>query len=569
MSIDDQASPEATDAVDQHVPAQIEAVPAIRDAVVDQHGTRWLRYGTPQRSCWFSPTHLVRDEKEVSVRLSAAGVDLLTTKSKNAFKKEVEEYHDYREALVADRPGWLEKRHFVYGDGSMERLRGDEREVIVTFKPNSKFTPVGTLAAWQALLEGVVTDQPIPLVVLFYSFVGPCLRFAPSHVQNPQLELVGEGESAKTTLLKVASSVYAGDPSSDVGGGETWDMTINAIDPLRLMHADILFTIDEVNLAGLDSKNQREVVLKAGFKGATNGSRKRLTDTETAPNVRVATLTTSNVPQRDLLKGPAEVVKAFASRIVTIAIPKEHKLGVFRSVPKGFPTARDAAEHLSMAVDQNYGVAGRAFVRRLLEEAARDEAGLRHRIEALMKDFHDAAREEAVGKGKARGEKTFALIRAVGELAQIWDVIPKEWGSPSPAVLSVYHASTAAGDAPFSPPAIERIRAYRSRFRYQIPRASKLDRPLTAEEFARAPGVVRGSGRRLELLIPAERFRREFPDHHMMMKQLRDEGRAQTEGGRQPKNTIKAPAWICSATPRAYCITIIDDLRAARQPRKI
>ncbi|MCP2080864.1 UNVERIFIED_ORG: hypothetical protein J2W74_002050 [Methylorubrum zatmanii] len=542
--------------------------PRIRDAVIDQDGTRWLRYGTADLFCWFSPSELVGDDKSVFARLTQAGTDLLTGKSKTAFLTAVELHRGYRPALVAARPGWLEKAHYVYGNGDVERPEGDPREVIIAFEPNPKFASVGTLKAWQASFGPVVANQPIPLFVTMYAFVGAILRYAPAHVQNPQVELVGEGESAKTTMLTGAASVWAGDPTSDVGGAETWDMTANVHDPLKRAHADNLIALDEVNLAGLDSKSQREVVQKVAFKGAANGGRKRLTDRAAVPNVRVATLSTSNVPQRDLLKAPAAIVDAVASRILTVAIPKEHKLGVFRTVPAGFGNARAAAEHLRTAVNENYGVAGRAFVRQLVAAVVRDEDALRAKIERLMGEFNTAAREEAVVKGKARGEKTVALTHAGGMLAREWGVIPESWGPLLPATLAVYHAHAAASDAPYAPPAIERVRAFRARNRGKFGRARQGEWPYNEAEFSKKPGVLRRKGKQLQLLIPAKRFRQEFPDHIDMLKQLRDEGRAQTEGGKQPKNTIKLPGRICQAAPRVYCITIVDDLDAQQASRK-
>jgi hypothetical protein len=57
------------------------------------------------------------------------------------------------------------------------------------------------------------------------------------------------------------------------------------------------------------------------------------------------------------------------------------------------------------------------------------------------------------------------------------------------------------------------------------------------------------------LLVPAARFQREFPNHVAVMKELRGAGLARTEGGEQPKLTIKAPGAICR-TGRVYCVVI-------------
>ena len=61
-------------------------------------------------------------------------------------------------------------------------------------------------------------------------------------------------------------------------------------------------------------------------------------------------------------------------------------------------------------------------------------------------------------------------------------------------------------------------------------------------------------------LVPAARFQREFPDHVGMMRELRGAGLARTEGGDQPKLTIKVP----SAIRRTGCVywVVIDTATA-------
>src|SRR3954447_5017779 len=119
--------------------------PTVLDAVVDQNGGHWIRYGTEARSCWFSLHELQVAEKDVFGRLAAAGMTFLTSKTKNAFKAEIERVPEYRSALIAAHPGWVGETHFVLGDGKVVGLPGDTREVIIAFEPRPKFSPKGTL----------------------------------------------------------------------------------------------------------------------------------------------------------------------------------------------------------------------------------------------------------------------------------------------------------------------------------------------------------------------------------------------------------------------------------------
>jgi hypothetical protein len=86
--------------------------------VADQQGGHWIRLGTAARFFWFSLAQLQTSEKDVFGRLSGPGMTFLTTKSRNAFKEEIEAHTTYRPALVAAHPGWVETQ-YVFGDGTI------------------------------------------------------------------------------------------------------------------------------------------------------------------------------------------------------------------------------------------------------------------------------------------------------------------------------------------------------------------------------------------------------------------------------------------------------------------
>ena len=288
----------------------------------------------------------------------------------------------------------------------------------------------------------MVTGQRLPIFSLAYGCVGPCLHFAPPDLTNPQVEIVGEQESGKSTLLALYCSVSSGDPTCDVGGAELWDRTIATIDIEKLAHADGNLGLDEGNLAGTDSRDQRELILKAIFKLASTGPRRRYTDKSARANVRLATLSTSNVPLSELVTAHKAVMGALHSRMCTIRVPENSPHGVLLSVPQGFRNSQKAMEALRANLDVNYGVAGRAFVEHLVKAAADDEAALRARIQKLMDRFY----KEVGIEGSARIRKTFAITFAAGVLARKWGVLPKSWGLLLPALKHVYNMVEGAAD---------------------------------------------------------------------------------------------------------------------------
>lgn len=529
--------------------------PRILDLVEDQNGTHWVNYGTVSRSTWFSVQELHTNERAVFAKLSGPGSTLLTTKSKNRFKKLIEDASGYRRARVAAHPGWC-GQSFVFGDGTIASPKDHAEKIIVAFEIGLKFAVAGTLEAWMTGVGPAVASQPLPLVMLAYAFVPALLRFVPDGILNPQIELVGEPETGKSTVAVLAASVWAGDPDSDTGGGETWNRTLGSLDPSKTSHSDMLLMLDEVNMAGGNAREQADLIRAATFRFASTGTRKRLTDPVMTADVRMALLSTSNEALSQLVKASKAVVEAVSSRMVTINVDKSN--GVLDTVPDGYEDAGEAATALRSVCARNYGHPARVFVARLVEAAAEDEDRLRRQIAKHMAAFLDHLSEHrTTGGTSGRVKKVFAMIFAAGMLARKWGLLPKEWGGLTKSLLAVFdrteRQSAKTADAGSS--AIERVKRYVLKHGAAIVRVRTMSRPVSFKEFSRSPGyLLLWKGRRA-VLIPSERFQSEFEDHKAMMQQLRKLELAKTERGKKPKLTIKTPSRIC-AKGRGYWIYI-------------
>jgi hypothetical protein len=71
------------------------------------------------------------------------------------------------------------------------------------------------------------------------------------------------------------------------------------------------------------------------------------------------------------------------------------------------------------------------------------------------------------------------------------------------------------------PSALDAVLAYVARERKSLLPVGDLTKPLAVAEFAKAAGFLREQAGRTELLVPAGRFQREFPNHVAMMRELR------------------------------------------------
>lgn len=521
----------------------------IIDAVIDQDQGQWFCYGTPHRSSWFSMQEFHTNEKEVFSRLAGPGMPFATSKSKNALKTMIDNHQGWRTAIVAARPGWC-SGYFVLGDGSVVVPDGRSEQIIITFETDPKFTPTGTLREWMEDVGKVVHRQPIPLFLLAYSFVAPILRFAPYSL-NPQVELVGPPETGKSTLAVLAASVWAGDPTSDAGGGENWNSTAGGLAILKACHSDTLLMLDEANLAGTNTRNQSELIKGAIFTLAAKGGRTRYTDATAAPNIHTALLSTSNEPFNRIVQASRHVADAMRTRMITIEIGHDHSNGVLDHVPKGYNDTQSAMSHLRDACDHHYGHAGRRFLKHLVKTAASDEAGLKARIQKLMEKFLKELASSNSDQPSARVRQVFAITYAAGFLAREWGCLPKEWGALKPRLIEVFQSTQQLSrGGPSTVPinattALKRVRDYVDHYEDEIIPVNKLPKPKAFESFKRSAGFLLRSKGRKSIIIPSKQFQHEFQDHQVLMRELRAAGKAKTETGKRTKLTVKTPRRIC------------------------
>ncbi|ESX14451.1 hypothetical protein X768_01630 [Mesorhizobium sp. LSJC265A00] len=493
----------------------------ILDALVAQTGSHWIKYGVGDRFCWFSIPDLQRHESDVIVRLSDAGIHLLSPAAKSKLKTDIEAHTRYRHGLVALRPGWIEN-HFVLGDGTVLSPPRTSHEVIVAFEPRSKFKPKGSLASWQREIGTIIAKQPLPLFALGVAFAAPLLRFTKQ--LNPQIEFVGDPECGKSSAGFLAASVWAGDPTSEVGGGESWDLTLNGLDQHKADHSDSLLFLDEAALLDSSTTAGRGAVKQAVFKVAKKGGKKRYTDTTIAPNVNVSLFSTSNMPILELLKLKDLSGGAITTRMITIQIAKGK--GLLDSLPDGFKDMTEAINKLLDIVNREHGTAGQTFAHRLVLESAADEKDLIQRIRNLVKRFRALMRLEQQAKGSARVEEVFAIIYAASYLARKWGVIPESWKSAKASTLVAYRRYLRSfGSSPPSPAAgpsaHELVKAYAKRERKNLIRVEDIDRPLNPKKFKVAAGFTRGEKGHRELLVPTLRFQQQFPGYQTLLKELK------------------------------------------------
>lgn len=529
------------------------------DAVRDQHGRPWVGMSRGGRIKYvriarFSGT----GARDVFAELADAGILVLTSKAKSDLLREVQALTAYREAVVVGRPGWFPagagRWAYAFGDTSIVvPPQASAVQPIMAFDPHDRFKREGTVEAWQASMGPFVAKQPLLLFVLCLACAGPLFGLAPADIENQIIELVGPSTIGKSSLAMLAASVSS-------KGYDSWLTTPEGIERLMQRSCDALLVLDEANLAGPTPKARRELLEAAAFRFSGGTGRNRLPTGVEVEAVRLAVLSTSNVPFARLAGIKSKANGALMARIVTLDLSYGRPHGLFDFVPHGFEDAQCAVEALRKATAELFGAAHRELVRRLVKARAHDEPKLRKHIEKLMRRFVEKSGAHKLAGVDARAAKIFAFGYAAGILAREYGILPQEWGTIFNAMLRAYHLWRVKHSSDEHSAAL-RLHKHLEKERPTWIDMTKKRRKINSKKLNTASGIeIKEGGKRL-LLIDASALKMRLPDCVAMMQTLRGAGVVLGEGGADPKTTRKAPRDVSPDRVRVYAIHL-QKLRA-------
>lgn len=528
-------------------------LPTIVDAMIDQHGRRWIsvRGAFSPAPVRFAVDELATGGSEIFSRLSKAGVDLLVNRKKDQFRNAVAEHKDYRRGLLASGPGWLGDA-FVCSDGKVHS-KLPEGSIMVGFDADTRFAASGELSAAQATLGPLITGQTLLLFLVAYSLAPVLFPFAPPDVGNMLVELVGGPECGKTTAGVLAMATWAGDPESNVGGGTTWSRTLLSLNGVKARHNAMMLLLDETNL--ITEKDKAKTLKDAIFILEATGARERTGDPARCTHSRLAVLSTSNVPLGDIVRGKAEDKKAVATRIMTLLLAGERPHGILDFIPAGYTSAQAAVEALRAVTDCNFAILGPSFAARL---AARDPAEAQRAFDSLYAKA--MARLSTLAGVSKRNRKTLAMTIVAGQMAARLGVVPKAWGNIEEVVLSLQTMIVADGDA--GKGARQAVAEYVTLNARWLRRVEDLEAPMPLSELKRSPGFTQKIDGKLFLLIETSVFARGFGEQSRnILRLLQAAGRTRAEPG---KAVMKPPRQL-SHEGRMHCIEL--DHEAPRSKR--
>ena len=283
----------------------------------------------------------------------------------------------------------------------------------------------GSLADWQHAISKPCIGNSRLILSVSCAFAAMLLGLVGA--ESGGINLVSESSTGKTTLLRVAASVY-GAPDYL----HRWRATANGLEALAALRSDTLLILDE--LAQVDSKEAGEIAyMLANGSGKTRASKNGFA--RSCAQWRLLFLSAGEISLGQHLQEAGKRVKAGQEvRLVDIPADAGKGLGVFETL-HGYQSPALFSKALMQATSHYYGKPARAFLEKLTTENIGE---LSEYIKALSKQF-TATQLPLNASGQVhRVCERFALIAAAGELASRYGITQWDTGEANQAISQCF-----------------------------------------------------------------------------------------------------------------------------------
>jgi uncharacterized protein (DUF927 family) len=321
--------------------------------------------------------------------------------------------------VVVTRTGWHDmdgNRVFALPDRVI--CPSDDAEGVVFDPAVSKhagYAARGTLDDWKQRVAAPAGDHLTMIFAISTALAGPLLYIAGE--ESGGVHLVGGSSEGKTTLMRVAASVYGG--SSFM---KQWRATSNGLEGAADLANDALLALDE--FGQVDARHIGDTLYMLA-----NGSGKaRMRADATLREIRqwrVMVLSSGEITIAAKLAEGGKFKKTRAGqfvRMLDVNADRGKGHGVFDHGP-----GAELSKKFERATAQNYGTAGPAFIEGLVRhETTGDD--VRSAIDAFVAENASGLTGQA-----QRAARRFGLIAAAGELAIKFGVVPWKKGKPTEA----------------------------------------------------------------------------------------------------------------------------------------
>lgn len=347
--------------------------------------------------------------------------------------------------------GWVDRDFsaFTLGDG---RVLGAARVVpdLISDHVAAAMHKKGTLEEWRATVAAPSAGNPLMVFALSLAFSGPLLAVLGR--EGGGFHLRGASSSGKSTLQKMAASVW-GAPAFK----QSWRSTDNAIEGIAATCNDSLLVLDELHQ--VDPRIAGDIVYTLANGAGKNRSR---SDGKLHGTMRwtMPFLSSGEISLEEHMNvGGREIQAGQDIRLVDI-VADDRPHGAFDTL-HGASDGDAFAKRMERAAQQNYGVAGPAFVEHLIPRTGKtDSFGgfVKKFCKSCMRNV-DAASNGQVHRVLGR----FASVALAGEMATKFGLTGWRRGEAQAAARELFEIWFRERDAPTHAAiseTVDRTRAY-------------------------------------------------------------------------------------------------------------
>ena len=390
------------------VSGRIEVIARTRNNNLDDWG-KLLKFTDPDgalKEVAVPNTMFAGDCREVRELLLYKGLDI-TPAGKSKLITYLMSCNPTARVLCVNKTGWY-KNAFIFPDSIV-----GETEDKISFQTeafNNVYTTAGSLEDWRENISKYCSGNSRLLFAVSAAFAGALLY--KSGIESGGFHFVGGSSCGKSTILRVAASVWGGENYL-----RTWRTTSNGLEGVAVMHNDSLLVLDE--LGQVDPAQAGDIAYMLG----NNSGRIRANRNGNARNALSWRLLYLSSGEKDLTDCAVESKKKVKAgqviRLLNIpAVPLEREsYGAFEYL-HGFDNGGAFAEYLNQQVKNCYGTPARAFIKAITEEDPEElKKAINEKIEMAKRALiDDVAGQDADSQAK-RAINRFALVAFAGEYA--------------------------------------------------------------------------------------------------------------------------------------------------------
>ena len=338
---------------------------------------------------------------------------------------------------VITRSGWHGVSYVI--PGQVFSPKGSEEKFYVHLSDASqdfidKFRPSGTLEGWLEEISRLCQGNTRLMLGVSLALVQALLDLVSAELGG--FLLYGAPGQGKTTAIHTFGSVAGGLPARTTGYCETWNHTGNHVEEIAALHDGVPLALDETRTAGEGSKNMTSFMASTVMRLSMGIGKGRMTDANGPKLWRLIYLGTTNLTVDQILTGGGLMVDdAYRVRAIDIPLP-ENGHGIFENL-HGFESGAALSNHLKEACNRQYGTLFPAFLQRLVQARADDEAGLKRQLNRWRQRYIRRA-NKVVGNapGMERFHERFATVYLGARLAIKFELLPWTWRELREAILT-------------------------------------------------------------------------------------------------------------------------------------